>query len=60
MGSQNWWFGDPKPLQKTHPKPSLLQGSVILRVRKFYDFTPLKINTELEHNHGGLEDHFPF
>ena len=27
MGSQNWWFGDPRPLQKTHPNPSKIAGS---------------------------------
>ena len=31
MGSQNWWFGDPRPLRNTHPNPSFLQGPVILR-----------------------------
>ena len=36
MRSQNWWFGDPKPPQKsTSLGPSLLQGSVILRAVHF-------------------------
>jgi len=26
VGSQNWWFGDPRPLRKTHPNPSKKQG----------------------------------
>ena len=34
MGSKNWWFGDPRPLRKTHPnKPLFFAGlPVILRV----------------------------
>ena len=32
MGSQNWWFGDPRPLRKTHPNPSFSQGPEIRRV----------------------------
>ena len=31
MGSQNWWFGDPRTLQKTHPNPSFWEGPMILR-----------------------------
>ena len=27
MWSQNWWFGDPRPLRKTHPNPSIV-GSI--------------------------------
>ena len=31
MGSQNWLFGDPRPLHiQTIPNPSFLQGPVIL------------------------------
>ena len=27
MASQNWWFGDPRPLRKTHPNPSIAGSS---------------------------------
>ena len=29
--SSHWWFGDPRPLRKTHPNPSKSQGPVIVR-----------------------------
>ena len=35
MGSQNWWFGDPRTLRHTHPNPSFLEGPIILREQPF-------------------------
>ena len=34
MGSQNWWFGDPRTLRNTHPNPSISKGPMILRALK--------------------------
>ena len=44
-----------QPLSQQNPR------DVMLRTTEYYDAlesTPRKIN--MEHNHGGLEDHFPF
>ena len=44
MGSQDWRFGDPRPLQKPHPNPSFWQGPVILKVGQLYQTTSFEIS----------------
>ena len=49
------WLSGSKGRQGTTPPENVCLGRACLAGK---DVTPLKIN--MEHNHGGLEDHFPF
>ena len=48
-----FWISHTQDAGKNHQQ----HDEVHLPIRE-PSFTPLKIN--MEHNHGGLEDHFPF
>ena len=64
IGSRVWFFMPKKYTDSAAPKWAYEKpASHVPRMKecktaKDQVFTPLKIN--MEHNHGGLEDHFPF